>query len=63
MSKTRETANADMHQAISGLVDDIASGRAEETIFFYKKFAHCANFCKKRSKCTMLPQANLTSIW
>ncbi|MFP4438770.1 MAG: hypothetical protein ACLFVO_16130 [Chloroflexaceae bacterium] len=32
MSEHRETANAAMHQAIPGLVGDIASGRAEDPI-------------------------------
>jgi len=56
MSKTRETANADMHQAISGLVDDIASGRPEETRSFSQK-NHVVNFFVEKKK------ANLTSIW
>jgi hypothetical protein len=31
MSEPREMANAAMHQAIPRLMEDIASGRAEET--------------------------------
>jgi hypothetical protein len=57
MSENRETANTDMHQAIPGLVTDIASGRAEDSIFVHKKVALCATFCEQR-KSTMLPQAN-----
>jgi len=34
MSEHRETANADLHQAIPGLVGDIASGSAEDPISF-----------------------------
>jgi len=49
MSERRETANADMDQAIPGLVADIASGRAEDSILLHKKS-------------TMLPQADQTSI-
>jgi hypothetical protein len=39
MSENRETANADMYQAISRLVGDIASGRAEQTILFHEHLA------------------------
>jgi hypothetical protein len=44
MSKHRETAHADMQQAISGLTGDIASGRVEDFILFHKNFALCAKF-------------------
>jgi hypothetical protein len=44
MSEQCETTSADMQQAIPGLTGNIASGRAEETILFHKKFAQHANF-------------------
>jgi hypothetical protein len=44
MNETRETANADVYQAISRSVKDIASGRAERDILFHKKFARSATF-------------------
>jgi hypothetical protein len=44
MSEQRETTSADMQQAIPGLMGNIASGRAEQDISFWKKS-------------TMLPQA------
>jgi hypothetical protein len=44
MSENREPANADMDQAIPGLVADTASGTAEGTFFFYKKFARSVVF-------------------
>ncbi|MFP4435855.1 MAG: hypothetical protein ACLFVO_01275 [Chloroflexaceae bacterium] len=37
MSEHCETANAAMDQAIPGLVADIASGRAEDSMLFVKK--------------------------
>ncbi|MFP4437058.1 MAG: hypothetical protein ACLFVO_07405, partial [Chloroflexaceae bacterium] len=43
MSEHRETANADMDQAIPRLAGDIASGRAEDSMLFHKTFALCAN--------------------
>ncbi|MFP4440054.1 MAG: hypothetical protein ACLFVO_22700 [Chloroflexaceae bacterium] len=51
MSEYRETANADRYQAIPRLAGDIASGRAEDLIFFVKK-----------EKSTMLPQAKYAVI-
>jgi hypothetical protein len=50
MSATRETANADMDQVIPRLVGDIASGRAEEVIFFTKMLHRVQHFCEKREK-------------
>jgi hypothetical protein len=44
MSETRETANADVQQAIPGLTGDSASGRAEDSILFHKNFARSAKF-------------------
>jgi hypothetical protein len=41
MSENRETANADMHQAIPDLAEDIASGRAEKPSFFTKICTIC----------------------
>jgi hypothetical protein len=38
MREPRETASADLHPAIPRLAGDIASGRAEVTWFFSKKF-------------------------
>jgi len=43
MSETRETANADMQQAIPGFGRDIAAGRAEEIRSFSQK-THNMNF-------------------
>jgi hypothetical protein len=47
MNEPRETANADIHQTISGLVGDIASGRAEETRSFAQKNSQGEFFCAK----------------
>jgi hypothetical protein len=44
MSEYRETAHADMQQAIPGLMGDIASGRVKDFILFHKNFAHNAKF-------------------
>jgi hypothetical protein len=63
MSEHRETASADIHQAISGLVGDIASGRVEELRSFSRKFGSESQIFVKKKKRTTLPQANLTSIW
>jgi hypothetical protein len=63
MSETRETAHAGMQQAISGLVGDIASVRAEDTSSFAQKNSRCEFFCANEKKCTTLPQANLAFIW
>jgi len=41
-SENRETANADIYPAISRLVGDIASGRAENPILFHKQ---CCTGC------------------
>jgi hypothetical protein len=61
MSEKRETANADMQQTIPRLTGDIASGRAEVSIFFTKNL-HCVQiFCEKENS-TMLPQAMLPFI-
>jgi hypothetical protein len=61
MSEIRETAHADMHQAIPGLVADIASGRAEKTRSFSQKNSQSEFFCEKDKQSTMLPQANRPS--
>jgi len=61
VSETRETANADMHQAIPGLVADIASGRVEDSRSFSQKHSQRECFCEKDQKSTMLPQANRPS--
>jgi hypothetical protein len=39
MSETRETGSAAMHQAISHLAADIASGRAEPDILVHENVA------------------------
>jgi hypothetical protein len=50
MSETRETVNADIYQAISGLVGDIASGREEKTRSFSQKNSRHEFFVKKIKK-------------
>jgi hypothetical protein len=62
ISENRETANADMQQAIPGLVGDSASGRAEEISLFTKIWLREPNFGEKIKQGTMLPQANRASI-
>jgi len=42
---------------------NFASDRAEDSLLFHTTFARCANVVWKRSKHTMLPQANRASIW
>jgi len=44
MSETRETADADMYQAIPRLAGDIACGRAEDYMLFHGNFALRAKF-------------------
>jgi hypothetical protein len=61
MNETRETANAAMHQAIPGLVADIASGRVEDSRSFSQKNSQREFFCEKDKQRTMLPQANRSS--
>jgi len=63
MSEHRETANADMHQAIPRLVGNIASGRAEDSFSCSQTCCTTCNMFVNKKKRTMLPQANLTSIW
>jgi hypothetical protein len=63
ISEKRETANADVYPAISRSVEDIAAGRAEETIFFTKNLHTVQIFCEKDRSRTMLPQANRASTW
>jgi hypothetical protein len=48
MSETHETANADMQQAIPGLVADIVSGGAEVTRSFSRKIASERQFFVKK---------------
>jgi hypothetical protein len=50
MSEHRETASADIHQAISGLVGDIASGRVEELRSFSRKFGSPSQIFVKKKK-------------
>jgi len=47
MSETRETANAAIHQVILRLVENIASGRAEEIRSFSHKNSRCEFLCEK----------------
>jgi hypothetical protein len=47
MSETRETATADMQQAIPRLAGDIASDRAQETRSFSQKYSQRECFCEK----------------
>jgi hypothetical protein len=44
MNETRETANADVDQAISRSVEDSASGRAEDSMLFHTNVAQDATF-------------------
>jgi len=62
MSEHCETANTNMYPAIPCLAGDIASGRAEETRPSSQKIYNVI-FCEKDRSSTMLPQANLISIW
>jgi hypothetical protein len=67
MNEPRETANADVYQAIARSVKDIApfddaQGRLWQggwNILFPEKVARRATLSGKRQKSTMLPQANL----
>jgi len=59
MNETRETANAAMHQAIPGLVADIASGRVEDSRSCSQKNSQGEFFCEQDKNSTMLPQAIL----
>jgi len=47
MSENRETATADMDQAIPRVAGDIASGRAEETSFFTNMLHFVQHVCEK----------------
>jgi hypothetical protein len=47
MNETRETANADVDQAISRSVEDSASGRAEDSMLFHKNLHKVQHFCEK----------------
>jgi hypothetical protein len=47
MSEPRETANADVDQAIPCFAGDIAAGRGQETRSFSQKNSRCEFFCEK----------------
>jgi hypothetical protein len=60
MNETRETANADVYQAIARSVKDSASGRAEDIVSCSQKNSQREFFCEQDKTCPMLPQAKLT---
>jgi hypothetical protein len=63
MSETRETVNADIYQAISGLVGDIASGREEKTRSFSQKNSRHEFFCEKDKKVPCCRRRSGLQIW